>query len=91
MQVSAPGRDLEEGFTRVSAESRAADPPPVAAVKPGPERVFNRTYLLFRTVRPHILLTYDDFGEYGHPDHIQAHRVLPARRNPGVTRCRRYQ
>jgi N-acetyl-1-D-myo-inositol-2-amino-2-deoxy-alpha-D-glucopyranoside deacetylase len=26
-------------------------------------------------VRPHVLLTYDDFGGYGHPDHIQAHRV----------------
>lgn len=25
--------------------------------------------------RPHILVTYDEFGGYGHPDHIQAHRV----------------
>lgn len=25
--------------------------------------------------RPHVLITYDDFGGYGHPDHIQAHRV----------------
>jgi N-acetyl-1-D-myo-inositol-2-amino-2-deoxy-alpha-D-glucopyranoside deacetylase len=26
-------------------------------------------------VRPQVVVTYDDFGGYGHPDHIQAHRV----------------
>ncbi|MET9384052.1 N-acetyl-1-D-myo-inositol-2-amino-2-deoxy-alpha-D-glucopyranoside deacetylase [Streptomyces sp. NPDC002928] len=26
-------------------------------------------------VRPQVLVTYDDNGGYGHPDHIQAHRV----------------
>jgi N-acetyl-1-D-myo-inositol-2-amino-2-deoxy-alpha-D-glucopyranoside deacetylase len=26
-------------------------------------------------VRPQVVVTYDDFGAYGHPDHIQAHRV----------------
>ncbi|MET9389747.1 N-acetyl-1-D-myo-inositol-2-amino-2-deoxy-alpha-D-glucopyranoside deacetylase [Streptomyces sp. NPDC006624] len=26
-------------------------------------------------VRPQVLVTYDDHGGYGHPDHIQAHRV----------------
>jgi N-acetyl-1-D-myo-inositol-2-amino-2-deoxy-alpha-D-glucopyranoside deacetylase len=26
-------------------------------------------------VKPHILITYDEIGGYGHPDHIQAHRV----------------
>jgi N-acetyl-1-D-myo-inositol-2-amino-2-deoxy-alpha-D-glucopyranoside deacetylase len=28
-----------------------------------------------RETRPHVLVTYDTFGGYGHPDHIQAHRV----------------
>ena len=28
-----------------------------------------------REVRPQVLLTYDENGGYGHPDHIQAHRV----------------
>jgi N-acetyl-1-D-myo-inositol-2-amino-2-deoxy-alpha-D-glucopyranoside deacetylase len=28
-----------------------------------------------REVRPQVLLTYDTNGGYGHPDHIQAHRV----------------
>ena len=26
-------------------------------------------------VRPQVLVSYDDRGDYGHPDHIQAHRV----------------
>ncbi len=30
---------------------------------------------VIREVRPQVAVTYDDFGGYGHPDHIQAHRV----------------
>lgn len=30
---------------------------------------------IIREVKPQVLVTYDDFGGYGHPDHIQAHRV----------------
>ena len=30
---------------------------------------------IIREVRPQVLVTYDEFGNYGHPDHIQAHRV----------------
>ncbi|MET7294339.1 N-acetyl-1-D-myo-inositol-2-amino-2-deoxy-alpha-D-glucopyranoside deacetylase [Streptomyces griseoloalbus] len=30
---------------------------------------------VIREVRPQVLVTYDDHGGYGHPDHIQAHRV----------------
>jgi N-acetyl-1-D-myo-inositol-2-amino-2-deoxy-alpha-D-glucopyranoside deacetylase len=44
---------------------------------------------ILREVRPQVLVTYDEHGFYGHPDHIQAHRV--ARRairlavDPGLT------
>ena len=49
---------------------------------------------IIREVRPQVLVTYDEYGGYGHPDHIQAHRVatyaaalaavpvLPARAGP---------
>ena len=30
---------------------------------------------VIREVRPQVLITYDERGFYGHPDHIQAHRV----------------
>lgn len=30
---------------------------------------------IIRDRRPQVLVTYDDFGGYGHPDHVKAHRV----------------
>lgn len=30
---------------------------------------------LIRDRRPQVVITYNSFGNYGHPDHIQAHRV----------------
>jgi len=30
---------------------------------------------VIRETQPQVLITYDEFGGYGHPDHIQAHRV----------------
>ena len=33
---------------------------------------------IIRTMRPHVVVTYDPNGGYGHPDHIQAHVVTTA-------------
>jgi N-acetyl-1-D-myo-inositol-2-amino-2-deoxy-alpha-D-glucopyranoside deacetylase len=33
---------------------------------------------IIREVRPQVVVTYDGNGGYGHPDHIQAHRVTVA-------------
>jgi N-acetyl-1-D-myo-inositol-2-amino-2-deoxy-alpha-D-glucopyranoside deacetylase len=30
---------------------------------------------VIREIRPQVLVTYDEHGGYGHPDHVQAHRV----------------
>lgn len=30
---------------------------------------------IIREIKPEVLVTYDEFGGYGHPDHIQTHRV----------------
>jgi N-acetyl-1-D-myo-inositol-2-amino-2-deoxy-alpha-D-glucopyranoside deacetylase len=42
---------------------------------------------VIREVRPQVLITYNEVGGYGHPDHIQAHRVtmaaLDAAADPG--------
>ncbi len=35
----------------------------------------NHLVEVIRDRRPHVVSTYDPFGGYGHPDHIQAHRV----------------
>jgi N-acetyl-1-D-myo-inositol-2-amino-2-deoxy-alpha-D-glucopyranoside deacetylase len=33
---------------------------------------------VLREVRPQVVVTYDENGGYGHPDHIQAHRIAMA-------------
>lgn len=33
---------------------------------------------LMREYRPDVVVTYDENGFYGHPDHIQAHRITMA-------------
>jgi N-acetyl-1-D-myo-inositol-2-amino-2-deoxy-alpha-D-glucopyranoside deacetylase len=42
------------------------------------DQAVGRTVAHIREVRPDVLVTYDAFGVYGHPDHIQAHRVATA-------------
>ena len=39
------------------------------------ELAANLLVKIIHEVKPHILITYDEIGGYGHPDHIQAHRV----------------
>ena len=34
-----------------------------------------RLVMHIREFRPHVMVTYDAFGGYGHPDHLQTHRV----------------
>lgn len=38
----------------------------------------SRLVRLIRQTRPHVLITYDEKGTYGHPDHIAAHRITVA-------------
>jgi len=37
-----------------------------------------RIAALMRKYRPQVVVTYDENGNYGHPDHIQAHRAAVA-------------
>jgi len=37
-----------------------------------------RLVWLVRTYRPDVITTYNDFGGYGHPDHVRAHEVAVA-------------
>lgn len=39
------------------------------------DEVVARLVEIIRSVRPQVVVTYDPFGNTGHPDHIQAHRV----------------
>ena len=39
------------------------------------ENAAKKLAIIYDELKPHILITYDPNGGYGHPDHIQAHRV----------------
>lgn len=42
------------------------------------EEATRRLVKIVREVRPQVMVTYDPEGNYGHPDHIMAHRVATA-------------
>ena len=39
------------------------------------DEAIGRLVFLVRTYRPDVMTTYNDFGGYGHPDHIRTHEV----------------
>ena len=39
------------------------------------DEAVNELVKVILEVKPQVLVTYDEFGGYGHPDHIQAHRI----------------
>jgi N-acetyl-1-D-myo-inositol-2-amino-2-deoxy-alpha-D-glucopyranoside deacetylase len=39
------------------------------------DEAVGRLVAVLRSFRPHVVVTYDGNGAYGHPDHIQAHRI----------------
>lgn len=41
----------------------------------GFDEAVGRVVAWIRRLRPAVVVTYDAFGVYGHPDHVQAHRV----------------
>jgi N-acetyl-1-D-myo-inositol-2-amino-2-deoxy-alpha-D-glucopyranoside deacetylase len=42
------------------------------------DEAVRKVVALIREFRPQVIVTYDPFGSYGHPDHLQAHRVTLA-------------
>lgn len=68
--LGGPGRFRDSGMSGLDTNGRpgtfwSADVDEAAAL----------LVPVIREVRPQVLVTYDPDGGYGHPDHIQAHRV----------------
>jgi N-acetyl-1-D-myo-inositol-2-amino-2-deoxy-alpha-D-glucopyranoside deacetylase len=53
----------------------APDPGPDAFARAELEAAAERAAAVIREVRPQVVITYEPGGGYGHPDHVQAHRV----------------
>ncbi|WP_375476959.1 N-acetyl-1-D-myo-inositol-2-amino-2-deoxy-alpha-D-glucopyranoside deacetylase [uncultured Jatrophihabitans sp.] len=64
--MGTPANAHARAFWRADAEPAVFDAAVAAAVE------------VVREVRPQVMITYDDNGDYGHPDHIMAHRVATA-------------
>ncbi len=64
--MGTPANGHPRSFWRAASEPEVFDAAVAAAVE------------VVREVRPHVIVTYDDNGDYGHPDHIMAHRVATA-------------
>lgn len=64
--MGTPANDHPRAFWRLSTDESQFDEAVAALVA------------VIREVRPQVLITYDPNGDYGHPDHIMAHRVATA-------------
>lgn len=68
--LGSPGRYRDSGMVGTPPNDRAD-----AFMRADLLAAASDLVVVIREVRPQVLVTYDDFGGYGHPDHIAAHRV----------------
>ncbi|WP_424536221.1 N-acetyl-1-D-myo-inositol-2-amino-2-deoxy-alpha-D-glucopyranoside deacetylase [Sphaerisporangium viridialbum] len=68
--LGGPGRWRDSGMMGVPANDN-----PQCFWRADLDEAAGELVKIIREVRPQVLVTYDDNGFYGHPDHIQAHRV----------------
>ena len=75
--LGGPGRYHDSGmvWSETGGATVAPDVPPGAFWLADLREAANDLVTVIRETRPQVLVTYDDFGGYGHPDHVQAHRV----------------
>lgn len=68
--LGGPGRYHDSGMMGVEQNER-----PGAFWSADLDEAAAHLVAVVREIRPQVLVTYDPDGGYGHPDHIQAHRV----------------
>jgi N-acetyl-1-D-myo-inositol-2-amino-2-deoxy-alpha-D-glucopyranoside deacetylase len=71
--LGGPGRWRDSGMMGTPANDR-----PGCFWRADLEEAVRELVAVVREVRPQVVVTYDENGGYGHPDHIQAHRVTVA-------------
>ena len=68
--LGGPGRYRDSGMIGTPANEH-----PRAFWNADLDEAIAHAVAVVREVRPQVVVTYDENGGYGHPDHIQAHRV----------------
>ncbi len=71
--LGGPGRWRDSGMMGTPANDR-----PECFWQADLDEAVRELVTVVREVRPQVVVTYDSSGGYGHPDHIQAHRVTMA-------------
>jgi len=71
--LGGPGRYRDSGMIDTPSNDR-----PEAFWNADLDEATGLLVAVIREVRPQVVVTYDENGGYGHPDHIQAHRVTVA-------------
>ncbi|MGY1667056.1 N-acetyl-1-D-myo-inositol-2-amino-2-deoxy-alpha-D-glucopyranoside deacetylase [Geodermatophilus sp. SYSU D00696] len=71
--LGGPGRYRDSGMMGTPANTK-----PHAFWNADLDEAVAYAAAVVREVRPQVVVTYDERGGYGHPDHIQAHRVAMA-------------
>jgi N-acetyl-1-D-myo-inositol-2-amino-2-deoxy-alpha-D-glucopyranoside deacetylase len=71
--LGGPGRYRDSGMMGTKANEH-----PRAFWNADLDEAVGHAVAVVREVRPQVVVTYDENGGYGHPDHIQAHRVAMA-------------
>jgi N-acetyl-1-D-myo-inositol-2-amino-2-deoxy-alpha-D-glucopyranoside deacetylase len=71
--LGGPGRYRDSGMMGTPANDK-----PRAFWNADLDEAVAHAVAVVREVRPQVVATYDENGGYGHPDHIQAHRVAMA-------------
>ncbi len=66
------------GYHDSGMDGAATNAAPYAFINAAPDDVTGRLVGVIRQHRPHVVITYDDNGGYGHPDHIMSHRMTMA-------------
>ncbi len=73
--VLGVGRVEFLGYTDSGMMGEPSNDPPYCFWRAGVEHAARRLAVILEEEEPDVLTSYDDNGGYGHPDHIQVHRV----------------
>jgi N-acetyl-1-D-myo-inositol-2-amino-2-deoxy-alpha-D-glucopyranoside deacetylase len=73
-----PGRGVASRYRDSGMAGSASAQHPDAFVRADPAEAAAMVADHIRALRPDVVVTYDAHGGYGHPDHIQTHRVTIA-------------
>jgi N-acetyl-1-D-myo-inositol-2-amino-2-deoxy-alpha-D-glucopyranoside deacetylase len=71
--LGGPGRWRDSGMMGLASNDN-----PACFWRADIDEAVGALVAVMREVRPQVVISYNDVGGYGHPDHIQAHRITVA-------------